>query len=45
MVTSLCFDDGSVDIGLNNNGEHDDFTNSYDEFTIFDLRVANSSEI
>lgn len=44
MVTSLCFDEDGVNIGLNDNGDKEDFETAYDGFRIDELRPVHDAD-
>lgn len=40
-ITSITFDSGGVNIGINNNGDVDDFETQYDGFRINELTLVS----
>lgn len=39
MITSIFFDEEGVNIGINDDGQPDDFKTAYDEFRIHELEL------
>ena len=45
MVTSIHIDNEGVNIGINDDGKHDDFKTGYDGFRIHELTPATAEQV